>query len=44
MESHEAMILKDFIEENWAAFQQRCDEQDVDPEKIVDGLNEIAQG
>ena len=32
--------IKDFIEENWSAFSQRCEESDIDPEKVLRYLDQ----
>lgn len=33
-------ILRDFIEENWELFEQKCEEQDIDPEEVLQSLKD----
>lgn len=34
--------LIDFIEENWSAFEAKCEEREVDPEEILNELKKLA--
>ena len=42
MDEYHAMILQNFIEENWAAFSQRAEEAGEDPEEILEGLKKAS--
>ncbi len=35
--------LRDFIEENWTAFEQKCEEREIDPEDVLRYLNHASE-
>lgn len=35
-------ILLDFLEENWNAFEMKCEEKEIDAEEIIKELERLA--
>ncbi len=44
MDEYYALIILNFIEENWSAFEQRADEAGEDLEKILEALKKGDRG
>lgn len=40
LDEHSKIVLTDFIEERWAAFQHHCEEHGADPDDVIDSLKE----